>query len=308
VCAGGAVRALVIGASGQVGAALATRLRELGHTVVGTHARVSTPDTVPVDVTDAAATSRLIDELRADWVFCPAGLTLVDYCEDHRDEAFRVNRDAPARAARAAAARGAGFVYYSSEYVFDGESGPYREDDPVRPISVYGASKLEGERAVQAENRRTLVLRTTVVYGPERQGKNFVYQLLRRLRAGERMRVPADQISSPTYNADLAAASVELAAGDRGGVFHVVGGTVLDRFAFAQLACAVFSLDERLLEPVPTAELRQRAARPLRAGLRNDRARSLLATPLRGAADGLHAMRAVLGAEAVSRTSRTPVG
>jgi dTDP-4-dehydrorhamnose reductase len=297
------VRALVIGASGQVGAALAARLRERGHSVMGTHARVATPGTVPVDVTDAAATARLIDESGADWVFCPAGLTVVDYCEDHRDEAFVVNRDAPARAARAAAARGAGFVYYSSEYVFDGESGPYSEDDPVQPISVYGASKLEGERAVQVENRRAVVLRTTVVYGPEPQGKNFVYQLLRRLRAGEHMRVPADQVSSPTYNADLAAASVELAEGDRIGVLHVAGATVLDRFAFARLACEVFGLDARLLEAVRTEDLGQRAPRPLRAGLRSNRARSLLATPLRSAVEGLCAMRAALGAEAVSRAS-----
>ncbi|MBI4592576.1 MAG: SDR family oxidoreductase, partial [Candidatus Rokubacteria bacterium] len=217
------MRALVLGASGQVGAALCARLGERGHAADGTHGRVPQAGTRFLDIADAAATERLIDEVTPDWVFCPAALTRVDYCEDHPEEAFLLNRDAPAVAARAAARRGAGFVFYSSEYVFDGTAGPYGEDDPVNPLSVYGRSKLEGERRVLAENPRALVVRTTVAYGPEPQGKNFVYQLQRRARAGERMTVPADQRSSPTYNADLAAASVELAERGLCGVFHVAG-------------------------------------------------------------------------------------
>jgi dTDP-4-dehydrorhamnose reductase len=245
-------------------------------------------------VTDLEAARRLIDEIAADWVFCPAGLTHVDLCEDRPDEAFRVNRDAPANAAAAAAGRGAGFVYYSTEYVFDGEAGPYGEDDPVHPVSVYGESKLAGERAVREANPRAVVIRTTVVYGPEPQGKNFVYQLLRRVRAGEGMRVPVDQVSSPTYNRDLAAASVELAERDLAGVINIAGDGVLDRFAFARLACEVFGLDATSIDPVGTAALGQRAKRPLHAGLRIDRARATLATPLRSPVDGLRAMRRAL--------------
>jgi dTDP-4-dehydrorhamnose reductase len=290
------MRALVIGASGQVGAALAARLRERRHHVAGTHARVPQPDTRALDLADLPAVRALVADVAPDWIFCPAGLTHVDHCEDHPEEAFRVNRDAPAAVAALAAGRGAGFVYYSSEYVFDGTAGPYAEGDPVGPISVYGESKLAGERAVRAANARAVVIRTTVVYGPEPQGKNFVYQLLRRLRAGERMRVPADQVSSPTYNVDLAAASVELAERDLGGVWHVVGDGVLDRYAFARLACDVFALDATRLDPVTTAELNQRARRPLRAGLRIERARALLSTPLRAPDDGLRAMRAALEA------------
>jgi dTDP-4-dehydrorhamnose reductase len=262
--------------------------------VTGTHARVAQPGTIALDVTDTVATARLIREIAPDWVFCPAGLTHVDYCEDHADEAMRVNRDAPAAAAGAAATGGAGFVYYSTEYVFDGTTGPYREDDPVHPISVYGASKLEGERAVRAANARAAIVRTTVVYGPDPQGKNFVYQLLRRLRAGERMRVPVDQVSSPTYNRDLAAASVELVERDFTGVVNLVGDAIMDRYAFAREACDAFGLDARLLEPITTPALQQRAARPLKAGLVIDRARALLETPLRGPRAGLAATRAAL--------------
>jgi dTDP-4-dehydrorhamnose reductase len=290
------VRALVIGASGQVGAALCARLATSGHHVVGTHRGVPGPDTRPLDLTDTAATERLLAEVGPDWVFCPAGLTHVDHCEDHPAEAFAANRDAPAAAARAAARGGAGFVYYSTEYVFDGTHGPCAEDDPVNPLSVYGRSKLEGERAVRAANPRAIVIRTTVVYGPEPQGKNFVYQLLRRGRAGQPMQAPGDQRSSPTYNRDLAAASEELARRELTGVVHVAGPEVMDRHAFARLVCQVFGLDPALLSAVTTAALGQRAPRPLDAGLRIERARALLATPLRPPAEGLAAMRRELEA------------
>jgi dTDP-4-dehydrorhamnose reductase len=291
------MRALVIGASGQVGAALAARLAERGHNVVGTHHRVPQPQTRLLDVTDAAATERLVAEVEPDWVFCPAALTHVDYCEDHAEETFAINRDAPATAAGAAAKLGAGFVYFSTEYVFDGTAGPYDEDDPPAPLSVYGLSKLEGEQRVQEENPRAVIVRTTVAYGPEPQGKNFVYQVLRRARAGEPIRVPSDQVSSPTYNVDLAAATVELIERDFHGVIHVAGPALLDRHTFALEVCSVFGLDAGLVRPVETAALGQRARRPLRAGLAIDRARLVLRTPLRGPREALTDMRRVLEAK-----------
>jgi dTDP-4-dehydrorhamnose reductase len=289
------MRALVIGASGQVGAALSVLLAARGHEVTGTHYQFPQPGTRSLDLADGAGTGRLIAELAPDWVFCPAGLSHVDYCEDHPQETFRANRDAPSAAARAAAVRGAGFVYYSTEYIFDGVLGPYGEDDRPNPLSVYARSKLEGEQAVRAANPRALVVRTTVVYGPDPQEKNFVSQLLRRLRAGQRMTVPTDQRSSPTYNRDLAGATVELAERGLTGVWHLAGPTILDRHAFALAACEVFGLDPELVIPVTTEALHQLAPRPHNAGLRTDRARSQLASPLRGPKEGLEAMRAALG-------------
>jgi dTDP-4-dehydrorhamnose reductase len=296
------MRALVIGGSGQVGAALERTLVGRGHTAVATHHRMSRPGTVQLDVRDEAATSRVLTDVAPDVVFCPAGLTFVDYCEDHADEAFQANCEAPARAAKLAAKRGAAFVFFSTEYVFDGRDGPYGEDDPVTPLSVYGHSKLDGERAVMAANPRALVVRTTVVYGPEPQGKNFIYQLRRRIASGETVKVPADQRSSPTFNVDLANATVELVERACGGVVHVAGPSVIDRYTFARLACDVFDLDVGLVVPVTTADLRQRAARPLNAGLRIERVKRQITTPLRDPAAGLTAMRALLEGRAVDTT------
>lgn len=290
----GSMRALVIGASGQVGAALLQAFRARGHHAAGTYAHHPADGLTALDITDRAAVERAIEDARPDWVLCPAGLTHVDRCEEHPDEAFAINRDGPLAAARLARRAGAGFVFYSTEYVFDGERGPYAEEDPARPLSVYGRSKWEGERAVLAELERAIVVRTTVVYGPDRQEKNFVYQLIRNCRGGQPMKIPADQVSSPTYNADLAWASVELCERDLRGVYHLAGDGVLDRFAFARLACQVFELDPSRLTPVATAALGQKAPRPLKGGLLIAKARAALLTSLRSPEAGLRAMRLAL--------------
>jgi dTDP-4-dehydrorhamnose reductase len=294
------MRALVIGASGQVGRALLDALGARDHTVLGTHHRTPAAGTRPLDLADTAAVARLVADIRPDWIFCAGALTHVDYCEDHPAEASLINRDGPGAVAAAAGRLGAGVVFFSTDYVFDGHAGPYAEEDPPGPLSVYGRTKLEGEHAVMAAAPRAVIVRTAGVYGPDPQEKNFVSQLIRRCRAGERMRVPADQVSTPTYTLDLAGASVELAEREVVGVVHVAGPTVLDRHAFAREAAAVFDLDPSLISPVATASLGPRAPRPLRGGLRVDRARRILATRLRSAREGLEAMRkAIAGPEPV---------
>jgi dTDP-4-dehydrorhamnose reductase len=294
------MRALVIGASGQVGAALLCALRVRGHDAVGTWAHHAYPGLVPLDLADGAALERLLADGRPDWVLCPAALSHVDYCEEHPDEAFAVNVHAPLAAARAAARAGSGFVYYSSDYVFDGVGGPFVEEQAPRPLGVYGRSKAAGERAVLGALDRALVVRTSVVYGPERQEKNFVYQLIRACRGGAGFRPAVDQRASPSYNEDVATATVECCEREERGIWHLAGADTLDRMAFARLVCRVFELDGSRLAPATTAELGQKAARPLDGGLDVGKARRLLKTPLRGAEDGLRAMKAALAAGPVT--------
>lgn len=289
------MRALVIGASGQVGAALLKLLRQRGDQAHGTHAGHPEPGLVHLDVTDHAAVGRAVADARPDWVFCPAGLSHVDYCEDHPEEAFAINRDGPRAAALAAQTAGAGFVFYSSDYVFDGVGGPFGEGDAPRPLSIYGGSKWEGEQAVASACKRSIIIRTSVVYGPERQEKNFVYQLIRACREGRPFTPAVDQRASPSYNPDVAAASVELATRELLGLWHVAGSQVLDRHAFALLVCREFGLDASRLTPVRTAELGQKARRPLDGGLKVGKAQGALTTRLREPAAGLAEMRRLLG-------------
>ncbi|MHC4959413.1 MAG: dTDP-4-dehydrorhamnose reductase [Planctomycetota bacterium] len=262
------MRALIIGAAGQVGGALAEAL-DPGDTV-GTWFEQEVPDSprFELGVDDPAP---LVGAARPDVVLIAAGMTHVDRCESEPDLAGRINRDGPAQVAAAARAAGARTVYYSTEYVFDGTAGPYTEEDAPNPLSVYGKSKLEGEGAVLDADPDALVLRTTVVYGPEAQGKNYVYRLVAALSEGREVPAPEDQISSPTYNRDLARATVALLNAEASGVFHVVGPELMSRVGFACAIANALGLDPALVKPVPTAALGQAAPRPLRAGLLDDK-------------------------------------
>jgi dTDP-4-dehydrorhamnose reductase len=190
----------------------------------------------------------------------------------------------------AEAAPGAMLVVFSSEYVFDGGAGPYREDDRVAPINEYGRQKVALEQ-IARERASHLVSRVSGVYGWSPARTSFVAQLVDRLRAGQRFRVPADQVITPTPAPDLAAAVVELV--DRGarGTFHVTGPEILDRAEFARRVAVAFELDEGMLDFAPTSELGLAARRPLRAGLRTEKLSAFLGHGLSPAAGGLAAMR-----------------
>ncbi|MFH0777686.1 MAG: sugar nucleotide-binding protein, partial [Candidatus Eisenbacteria bacterium] len=176
-------------------------------------------------------------------------------------------------------------------YVFDGEDGPYTEDDTPSPINEYGRQKLECEEIVQTEITNFVIVRTTVVYGVEARKKNFVAKLIDALSKGDCVRVPSDQYGNPTYVWNVAEASVELARRRDTGIFNVVGATRIDRYGFAREAAREFGLSERLVAPVTTPELTQRAKRPLNAGLVTDKAGAVLKTRLLGTAEGLARMR-----------------
>jgi dTDP-4-dehydrorhamnose reductase len=261
--------ALILGASGQVGQALARDLESRGWDWQGSyhqHPEVS-GKLFQLDLGDLGSIEREILSRAPGAVFLPSGFTWVDGCEDDPLKVRLINALAPEAAAKAAARLNIPLVFYSTDYVFGAEGGPYDELRAPSPLGVYGVSKLEGELRVQEAWPGSLVLRTNVVYGPEPQGKNFVYQLLKSLKQGKAMSCPVDQISSPTYNTDLARASIDLVEKGLNGLWNVAGPELMDRYSFARLAARIFELDASLLKPVRTSELQQRAARPLGAGL-----------------------------------------
>lgn len=222
---------------------------------------------------DEDAAERALGDVELDAILCLAGMTNVEACEDQEALALRVNAEAPASLAAVARRRGLPFVYFSTEYIFDGLAGPYDEDDAAHPLSVYGKSKWIGEQRVREKHPDALILRTTVVYGQDVAEKNFVYSLMRRLREGGTMRVAGDQVSTPTYNVDLAVATEFLVARGASGVYHVCGPELLSRAEFARHVAAELGLAPELIESARTDELGQRAPRPLEAGLKIDRLR-----------------------------------
>ena len=289
------MRYFVIGASGQVGGHLLRQLREQGHFVAGTYATVPRPGLSPLQLDDTAAIDAAIADVEPDVVVLAAGWTWVDGNEDDPARSRLLNATQPLAVQAACARRGALFVTYSTDYVFDGQAGPYAEDAPVGPLNVYGQAKLEAEQGIRAASPEHLILRTTTVYGPEGQGKNFVYQLVRRLRAGQSFVVPSDQVATPSYGPDVAAATLALIDQGQRGTWHVAGPDVLDRAQLAEQACAAWDLDFTAVTVKTTPELNQKADRPLLGGLKTDKLQAAGIT-VRGVADGLQAMKAAIEA------------
>ena len=281
-------RILVVGASGQVGTQV-LRLLPSG-SAIPTSRGAEKPGWAALDLATVSETEadELVGRFEIAAVYCIGGMTHVDGCESTPELARRINCEGPAILAAAAAKRWAGFVYFSTDYVFNGQNGPYAEDEPGDPIGAYGRSKWLGELAVQEAHPEALVIRTTTVYGPDPNGRNFLYSLRKGLVGAKPFRVPADQISTPTYNLDLAAAVVALAESGAHGVFHVAGPDVVSRLEFARRAVAVLGLDPTNLSGVSTAELAQIAARPLRAGLLTGKLAAYLPEGrMRGIEDGV---------------------
>jgi dTDP-4-dehydrorhamnose reductase len=221
-----------------------------------------------VSITDGAAVDSLISRRRPDVVFNCAAYNAVDRAETEPDLAFAVNGDGPTHLAGACRRAGASLVHFSTNFVFDGRHDqPYVEADHPEPISVYGSSKLAGERGVLEVGAHVVVVRTAAVYGG---ANSFPMRILERARAGEELRVVSDQHVNPTFARDLAVAAVELAEQGIAGIVHAVAGgcCAWDDFARAVLAEAGVEGEVR---SVPTSGYPAAARRPANGCLASTR-------------------------------------
>ena len=188
-------KVVVVGSGGRLGAAL-TRLYSSKHEVIGFNHH-------QMDVSDLGQVRQLLSPFRFDLLINCAALTNVDYCESHRDEAWRINADGPECLAEICRAKNARAIHISTDYVFDGnQRTPYSENDVAQPISIYGESKLEGEKRVLDVGAEHLVVRASWVFGPDRP--SFVDQVITRAQESAEVSAVADKFSTPTYTLDLA--------------------------------------------------------------------------------------------------------
>jgi dTDP-4-dehydrorhamnose reductase len=242
-----------------------------------------------LDLRDTGAVERLVRELRPETCYLPAALTFVDYAETHPDECEEINVRGTACLARALAEVGGVLVLFSTEHVFDNRPLPRREDEPPAARSVYARSKVQAEQAVQELlPGQHLILRTSWVYGPDPQEKNFFFRVRRTLSAGEPLIVPRDQHGQPTFGPDLARTARALVARAARGIFHVVGPLYLSRLDWAQMIADRLGLSQGLIRGRPTCELRPDAYRPLEVRLDRRKLADYLATdPIRSPHEGL---------------------
>ncbi len=300
-------RILIIGGTGLVGSKLSEFSREYGFESFSTYnARpLDAGNSLRLDVTDRTTTIELARKVRPDVIVDTHALHNVDYCETHREEARRVNVDGTRNLVDAAKGAGSRFLYVSTDYVFDGTRGGYREEDPTTPLSYYAENKVEAEKIVSTLPS-FIIARPSVIYGwnameksamPSSSGKtvNFAMFVLDKFARHETVRAVNDQYSSPTFADNLALALLKLAGMDVNGVFHVAGRSCLSRFDFAVKAANIFDYSPDLIQKVSSSDFKQVAKRPMNSCLSIEKAERMLKMRFMSVEDGLAEMKSQVG-------------
>ncbi len=275
------MRILVTGANGLVGSRLCRRLDSAGHQVVGVgrgERRVDGPfEFVTCELTSAHEVERAFEGARPDAVVHTASMTEVDACERDPEQAYGLNVVATSHVALAARKAQAHLVHVSTDYVFDGDHGPYTENDLPNPRGVYALTKHMGEQTVRALAPSWAIARTAVVYGwPQAARPNFGAWLVSALASGQQVRLFEDQFVAPSLADNVAAMLAELVERKLTGIWNTCGAEIVDRVTFGRALCETFGFDPALITPVNMRELNLASPRPLHSGLRSDKAASML--------------------------------
>ena len=208
----------------------------------------------------------LIQKLNPDYIIHTAALTNVDACETNKEDAFKINVRGTKNIAEASKEINAKLVYISTDYVFDGEKGMYKEDDPTNPIDYYGETKLEGEKVVK-DLRDYIIVRPSVLYGWNPVKLNFVTWAIQELKKGNEMKIVKDQFNTPTLADNLAELILELIKRDKDGIFHISGSERISRFDFVLKIAEIFDLNKDLIKPITSDQLNWIAKRPMDSSL-----------------------------------------
>ena len=261
------LKLLVIGASGLLGSKIVEVATKEGYEVYATY--LSTPisldgNAFKVDITDNEAVTKLFSIVKPDTVIHCAALTDVDKCEVAKELALKVNAYGAAYVAKACEKVGAHIVYISTDYVFDGEKGLYKENDKTNPINFYGYTKLMGENFVSSMCSRYTVVRTSVIYGarPASGKTNFALWLIEKLSRKQEVNLLEDQYVSPTLNTNLAYMLLEVCKRELLGVYHLAGASRISRLDFAYKLAEVFNFDKSFIHSVKMNQLKWVAKRP----------------------------------------------
>jgi dTDP-4-dehydrorhamnose reductase len=229
----------------------------------------------------------VVRDFLPDVVINAGSYTDVDGCEKEKEQAWLANVVGVEHLLSAVQSE-THIIQYSSDYIFDGKSGPYDETSLPNPISYYGKTKLASENALRMSSHPFTILRTMIVYGTGINVKtNFALWVIRSLQEKKNIRVVTDQWGNPTLADDLAFAALKIVELEREGVYHIAGGDIVNRFQFAQAIAEQFLLNESLIAPIATSALKQVAPRPLHSGLITLKSETELSLKLSGVVKGL---------------------
>ena len=247
------MKILLLGHKGMLGNDLLLKFN-IGHEVVGL-------DKEEIDIVSSEECKRAIQETGPDIVINSAAFTNVDGCETAKDECFAVNAEAIKNIAEVCRSKNIRIIHFSTDYVFDGTAKqPYKEDHQCNPINAYGESKLAGERYLQSLTDNYVLIRTSWLYGVK--GKNFVQTILDKAKTTKKLTVVDDQVGSPTYTKDLAAAVDLLIEKNAKGIFNVTNRGTCSWYQFAKKILQESGLDDIELAPIKSDQLQRPAKRP----------------------------------------------
>jgi dTDP-4-dehydrorhamnose reductase len=286
-------RILVTGAAGLLGQHLVIQLQQTDEVLaidraLNPFAGQKTLQYIQADLLENSSADKLIIAFQPEIIFNCAAYTDVDGCENNKVLADQLNVDLVEHLLRMPFAK---FVHFSTDYVFDGRDGPYGEADPTNPISYYGQTKLRSENSLKKSGKPYLIIRSNVLFGHANNTRpNFITWLIDTFRRGQAFKLVTDQFNNPISALNLAKAAVEAAAGNNLGILHIGGADYFSRFDMGKIVARRFKFNARLIEPVTTYQLHQAAPRPLRGGLKIDKAKRILKTPLLGFEQGLECM------------------
>jgi dTDP-4-dehydrorhamnose reductase len=286
------LKLLITGASGLFGTKLAEMATTKSWEVYSGYNRQEPPFGTPVqlDITNENQVEEAIKKTSPSAVVHAASLTDVDKCETDKTLAWKTNVEGTKHIANATKASNTFLVYISTDYVFNGEVGYYKEIDIPEPINYYGLTKLKAEELVKGLTDYYCIARSSVIYGANAaSGKiNFALWLLDKLNRNEYAKVVTNQWNSPTLNTNLAAMTIEIIERNLTGIFHLSGATRISRYEFAKLIAQTFNLNEKLIIPDTLAAFSWEARalwaakRPKDSSLNTSKAQQTLkTTPLR---------------------------
>lgn len=263
------MKVFIAGASGLVGSNCLRHFTARGWDVVGSYFSFPIDSLVYFNTLDPSHADNFdILGWKPDAIVHCGALTHVDYCETNETESYEKTVISTRNLAAIAKECGARMVYLGTDYVFDGVDGPYAEDAPVAPLSVYGRHKLEGEQIVLESNASSIVVRVTNVYGDETRGKNFVARIVQQCVEGKKLmlKLPYDQFANPTNAADIAGVIYLLLRDGHSGIFNAAGTDYMNRVQLALRILKYFPDAEYELAGISTESMKQPAARPLNGG------------------------------------------
>lgn len=242
-----------------------------------------------MDITSQENVSEVFDQYKPSIVIHAAAMTQADACEDDQEKAYRVNVEGTRYLIEASKTLGAYVVFLSTDFVFDGESGPYSEEDKPNPVNYYGQTKLVSENDLKKSGLEWAILRTVLVYGAAEglSRSNIILWVRQSLMEGKTIQVVTDQIRTPTLVEDLAEACFLTILKKPKGIFHVSGEDVLTPFQMAELTADYFGLDKNLLQPVNASSFTQSAKRPPKTGFNIQKVQKELGFQPKSFTDGI---------------------